>query len=51
MKLNNQELLCIVGGSVTAALVSAVVKVFTTIMDFGRKVGSTIRRGISRNYC
>lgn len=51
MKINNEELILISGGAVTATLVNAIVRVFTTLIDFGRKVGSTIRRGISRNYC
>jgi len=51
MKLNTQELLAIKGGAITAAFITAIVKVFTTIIDFGQKVGSSIRRISSRNYC
>jgi len=50
MKLTNNELILIQGG-VSASFISAWIKVFTTIIDFGRKVGSSIRRGTTKNYC
>lgn len=51
MKLSQDELFLVKGGAFSAAFISAVVRAFTTIMDFGRKIGSSIRRGISKNYC
>lgn len=50
MKLSNVELQKIYGG-VSAAFVNAVVSAFKTIFDFGRKIGSTLRRGKTKNYC
>ena len=50
MKLSNKELQNIYGG-ISAAFVNAVVSAFKTIFDFGRKIGSTLRRGKSKNYC
>lgn len=50
MKLSNTELHNIYGG-ISAALVNAVVSAFKTIFDFGRKIGSTLRRGKTKNYC
>ena len=50
MKISNKELQKIYGG-ISAALVNAVVSAFKTIFDFGRKIGSTLRRGKTKNYC
>ncbi len=50
MKLDNIELQKVYGG-VSAALVNAVISAFKTIFDFGRKIGSTLRRGKTKNYC
>ena len=49
-KLSQKELLVISGGT-SAALITAVVKIFTTVFDIGRKIGSTIRRRSTKNYC
>jgi len=51
MKLSETELFIIKGGALSAAFVTAVVKAFTTIFEFGRKVGSSLRRGITKSYC
>lgn len=50
MKISDKELHNIHGG-ISAALVNAVISAFKTIFDFGRKVGSTLRRGKTKNYC
>jgi len=50
MKISDKELQNIYGG-ISAALVNAVVSAFKTIFDFGRKIGSTLRRGKTKNYC
>jgi len=50
MKLSKEELQNVYGG-VSAAFVNAVVSAFKAIFDFGRKIGSTLRRGKTRNYC
>lgn len=48
--LSNNELLTIEGG-VNAAFITAVIRVFTTIIDFGKDIGSSIRRAKTKNYC
>lgn len=51
-ELNKLELNDVVGGSIlTAAFINAVVRGATYIMDLGRRLGSSIRRMITRNYC
>ena len=50
MKLSSVELRKVYGG-VSAALVNAVISAFKTIFDFGRRIGSTLRRGKTKNYC
>ena len=50
MKLNNKDLVAIEGG-VNAAFITAVISVFTTIIDFGKGIGSSIRRAKTKNYC
>lgn len=50
MKLDNRELLNIHGG-ISAAFINAVISAFKTIFEFGRKIGSTLRRGKTKNYC
>jgi len=50
MKLEKIELLNISGG-ISSAWITSVVRLFNSIIDFGRMVGSSIRRGISRNFC
>ncbi len=51
MKINDQELVMIVGGGISAALITAVTKVFTTIIEIGKMIGSSLRRGQTKNYC
>ncbi len=50
MQLNNQELIAIEGGT-NATLITAIIRVFTTIIDFGKGIGSSIRRVKTKNYC
>lgn len=50
MKLSDRELQNVYGG-ISAAFINAVVSAFKTIFDFGRKIGSTLRRGKTKNYC
>jgi len=49
-KLNNERLFGVLGGT-SAAYITAIIKVFTTIIDFGRKVGSSLRRIKTKSYC
>jgi hypothetical protein len=51
MKLEEQELISIQGGSITASYLNAVSRAVSTILDLGRTVGTAIRRLYSKNYC
>lgn len=51
MKLQADELMKIQGGAITAALINAVSRAVSTILEIGRTVGSAIRRIYSKNYC
>ena len=51
-RLNKTELVAITGGaSITAALVTSIVKAFNSIFDFGKMIGSSLRRIKTKNYC
>lgn len=51
MTLNNKELVNVTGGAISSALVSAVVNGFSKLLDFGRTVGTAIRRGRTGSFC
>jgi len=51
MKLNNNELINISGGSWTAAYLNAAARAVNTILELGRTIGSSIRRAITRSFC
>ena len=51
MKLSNNELININGGGLTAAYLNAAARAVSTILDFGRTVGSTIRSAFSKKWC
>ncbi len=50
VKLNNHELMHVEGG-ISAAFLSAVVRAFTTIIDVGKGIGSSIRRIVTKTAC
>ena len=50
-EMNNNELMNIAGGAITASLVSAVARAFSYIYSFGQSAGSTVRRILSGSYC
>ena len=51
MKLDNNELIQVTGGAITSAMINSVVKLITTVIDFGKMVGTTIRRATTGNIC
>lgn len=51
MKLQNDELLVIQGGAITAAWITAIVRGVNAIMDVGRALGTVIRRAQTGNLC
>ena len=52
-KLTDQELTNIIGGSISisATLIKAFVEAFSSIIDAGRNVGSSLRRFIDNREC
>lgn len=51
MELTTRELKNVMGGAITATLVSAIVKGVNTFLDLGRTVGTAIRRIGSGSVC
>lgn len=51
MRLEEQELILISGGGVSATLLNAVSRAITTAINLGQIIGSAIRRALSKNYC
>lgn len=49
--LKKEELISINGGSISYSLINAVTKALTSLYDFGRGVGSTLRRIRNNSYC
>lgn len=50
-KLNNDELLKITGGTLTAAFMTALVRGLNAYLEVGRSLGSAIRRVMTKNVC
>jgi len=51
MRLKSSELLEINGGGISASLLNAVSRAFTTAINLGQIIGSAIRRIISKKAC
>lgn len=51
MKLNNQELIEITGGAISASLINSLARGITSLLDLGRAIGSAIRRITSKKIC
>ncbi len=51
MTLNNKELVNITGGAISAALINSIINGFNKLLDFGRTVGTAIRRGRTGQAC
>jgi len=49
--LNDVELTNVVGGAISATLVNALVRGFTAIFEFGKAVGTAIRRAKTGTIC
>ena len=50
-RLNEDQLIRVTGGSVSYSLINAITKAVTSLYDFGRGVGSTLRRIRNNSYC
>lgn len=51
MQLNDRQLKQIIGGSVGATMLNAVIKGISLIVDLGKSLGSTIRRASENKPC
>lgn len=51
MSLNKETLENIYGGGFSSTLLNAVSRLITTVLDWGRTIGSTIYRYKSGNVC
>lgn len=51
IRIDSTELIKINGGGFGASYLNAAARAVNTLLDFGRTVGSSIRRIISRKYC
>ncbi len=51
MKLSNEELIFIVGGTLTGTLINSISRAISALLDMGRSLGTAIRRIASRNLC
>ncbi len=51
MRLTDNQLKSISGGSLTATFLNAIVKGFNLIIELGKSLGSSIRRVISGKSC
>lgn len=49
--LKNEELILTVGGAFSATMLGYVIKGINLIMDFGRQIGSSLRRLVNGSYC
>ncbi len=49
--MSNEELILVKGGAFSASLVTGLVSAFKTIFDFGKAVGSAIRRVFAKQFC
>ena len=51
MRVSDEILINIYGGSVSSVMVNALVKGISLLIDLGRSLGSTIRRVSENNMC
>ena len=51
MEINNKEMKTIIGGAISYSMINAISKAIATVYEFGRGVGSAIRRLIKKTYC
>ena len=50
-ELKDKEMTNISGGDITSSLINAVTNAASTIYEFGKQFGSSLRRIIEGNYC
>ncbi len=52
MIIEDRELLKVYGGQTSyTTFINTAIRLFGFVLEFGKTVGSTIRRGKTKNYC
>ncbi len=51
MIMNTEETKKVIAGGLSGTLISAITKVFSTIFEFGRALGSSLRRIRDKKSC
>ena len=49
--VSNKELNMVIGGAISGAIITSVIKGVGVILELGRCFGSALRRLINKNYC
>lgn len=49
--LSNEELCAIKGGAINGTFLNAMTRMFSTLLEVGRAIGSSIIRHFKKNYC
>lgn len=49
--LNNEELILVRGGGITATMLNSLSRLMDTIYNLGQSIGSTLRRLVGKNVC
>lgn len=50
-ELTNKELNLVIGGAISGAIISSIIRGVSVILELGRSFGSAVRRMITKNYC
>ena len=50
-RINNNELMNIVGGALSGSILNAIYDIYDFIFNLGRKLGSSFRREEENEYC
>lgn len=51
MEIKKEEMMKVVGGAISYSMINAISKAIATVYEFGRGIGSAVRRLIKKNYC
>lgn len=49
--LNNEELILVRGGAITATLLNSISRLMDTLYNLGQSVGTTLRRLVGKKVC
>lgn len=49
--MNDLELMKVKGGAINGTIINSICRLIDTLLDFGRSIGSSLRRSQTNNYC